>query len=160
MHELLTHLLPAKARQSRDAYAKLLYCTVSTTNFLKTLGENRLCSSRPLFRECLLFSPVVAFVVLGSVCSVPPCRVSRYAGTDVNECVRSRTFPGPGQVAITEPKAALAKAPNYHRNAISDYDLSEGCHGRESERVSRQIMCVHGLQVHPWMYAIPPQHHT
>jgi hypothetical protein len=29
--------------------------------------------------------PVVAFVVFGSVCGVPPRRVSRYAGTDVKD---------------------------------------------------------------------------
>jgi hypothetical protein len=48
----------------------------------KTLGENRLCSLRPLFREYLFFWLIVAFVVLGSVCSVPPRRVSYYPGTD------------------------------------------------------------------------------
>jgi hypothetical protein len=44
MHKLLTHLLAAKARRLRDAYAKLLYCTVSRIDFYKTLGENRLDS--------------------------------------------------------------------------------------------------------------------
>jgi hypothetical protein len=42
-----------------------------------------------LSREYIVFLPVVAFVVLGSVCSVPPRRVSRYAGTDVMHRFRS-----------------------------------------------------------------------
>jgi hypothetical protein len=55
MHELLTHLLLAKARQLRDALTKLLYCTVSRIFLYKILKENRLCSLRLLFREYLLF---------------------------------------------------------------------------------------------------------
>ena len=83
MHGLSTYLLPAKARQSRDAYAKQSYYIVSRTDFYKRLGENRLDSFRLLFREFVYLQPVVAFVVMGSVCGVPPRRVSRYAGTDV-----------------------------------------------------------------------------
>ena len=48
MHDLLTHSLLAKVRQSRNAYAKLLYSTVSRTYFNKILGERRLCSLKLL----------------------------------------------------------------------------------------------------------------
>jgi hypothetical protein len=49
MRRLLTYLLLAKTRQLRDAFAELLYYTVSRTYFPKRLRENRLNILRLLF---------------------------------------------------------------------------------------------------------------
>jgi hypothetical protein len=57
--------------------------SLSDSRFSDIFRSNSFCSSRLLSRESAIFKPVVAFVVLGSVCGVPPRRVSRYAGTDI-----------------------------------------------------------------------------
>jgi hypothetical protein len=83
MHELLTHLLPAKARRPCDAHTTLSYFTVNRTYFYRILRENRLYSLDLLSRERLFFRPVVEFIMIGSVCGVSLRRVSRHVGTDV-----------------------------------------------------------------------------